>query len=257
MFELVLLLLLLLLGLIYLLFELFQSVEETGERAVSNKIASLIGKNNEYQSFDGLILKTPDGTTQIDHLIVSPYGIFVIETKNLKGWIFGDANQKKWTQSLPRRYNLYSLFNKYTFQFQNPLHQNYKHIKAVQKFLGVDMKFIFSVVVFTGDSEFKTDVPDNVMELRDFPAYLKSFSQPILSRESVEKFSQRFKNYMENSPIDESAHMRNIQQNRINPICPKCGKQMILRTARKGPAAGSDFWGCPNFPSCKVIKNVV
>lgn len=100
-------------------------------------------------------------------------------------------------------------------------------------------------------------VPDNVMELRDFPAYLKSFTQPILNRESVEKFSQRLKNYMENAPIDESAHMRNIQQNRINPVCPKCGKRMILRTARKGPAAGSEFWGCLNFPSCKVIKNVV
>lgn len=248
--------LLFIIGIIFLLSGLFRPAGEVGERKVSKKITSLIGKTSEYQSFDSLILKTPDGTTQIDHLIVSPYGIFVIETKNLKGWIFGDANQKKWTQSLPRRYTLYSLFNKYTFQFQNPLHQNYKHIKAVQKFLDVDMRFIFSVVVFTGDSEFKTDMPDNVMELRDFPTYLKSFSQPILSQESVAKFSQKLKNHMENALVDDSVHMRNIEENRINPVCPKCGKRMVLRTARKGSRMGSQFWGCPNFPSCKVIKNV-
>ena len=57
------------------------------------------------------------GTTQIDHIIVSKYGIFVVETKNMKGWIFGGANQKQWTQQI----------FKHKSKFQNPLHQNYKH----------------------------------------------------------------------------------------------------------------------------------
>lgn len=246
--------LLFILGIIWLLFWSLRPKGIMGEAMVSRKVESLIGENSEYQSFDGLILKTADGTTQIDHLIVSPYGIFVIETKNLKGWIFGDANQKKWTQSLPRRYNLYSLFNKYTFQFQNPLHQNYKHVKAVQKFFGVDEKFIFSIVVFTGDSEFKTDMPDNVVELRNFPAHLKSYTERVLSSGSVAKFAQKLSDYVEHAPINEAEHVRNIKQNSIQPICPRCGKSMILRVASKGSRVGLQFWGCPNFPSCKVIK---
>ena len=42
-----------------------------------------------YQRFHDVIINSPDGTTQLDHVIISPYGIFVIETKNMSGWIFG------------------------------------------------------------------------------------------------------------------------------------------------------------------------
>jgi len=246
--------LLLLLGFIYLLYGLSRPAGEVGERKVSKKITSLIGKNSEYQSLDGLILKTPDGTTQIDHLIVSPYGIFVIETKNLKGWIFGDEKKKQWTQSLHTR--TFGFSDSIKYQFQNPLHQNYKHVKAVQRFLDIDSKFIFNVVVFTGDSEFKTDMPDNVMELHNFSAHLKSYTDRVFSSESVVKFAQKLNNYAENVSIDKFEHIRNIEQNLIKPICPRCGKPMILRTARKGSRVGSQFWGCPNFPACKATKNV-
>lgn len=49
--------------------------------------------------------------------------------------------------------------------------------------------------------------------------------------------------------------VRNIKQNLSQPVCPKCGKLMVLRTARKGPKVGNQFWGCSNFPYCRVIKN--
>ncbi len=53
-----------------------------------------------YTLFKNVTLPTDDGTTQIDHIIVSKYGIFVVETKNMQGWIFGSAQQKSWTQKL-------------------------------------------------------------------------------------------------------------------------------------------------------------
>lgn len=85
---------------------------------------------NIYKKFHNIIIKTADGTTQIDHVLLSVYGIFVIETKNYKGWIYGGATQKQWTQVL---------FGKKS-QFQNPLHQNYKHTKALSEYLRVDHK---------------------------------------------------------------------------------------------------------------------
>lgn len=54
--------------------------------------------------------------------VVSPYGVFVIETRNMDGWIFGSEKQPVWTQKFPRK----------SFRFQNPLRQNYKHVKAIE-----------------------------------------------------------------------------------------------------------------------------
>jgi restriction system protein len=81
-------------------------------------------------------LPTEDGTTQIDHVIVSRYGVFVIETKNLKGWIFGSPQQKTWTQKIYR----------HTTKFQNPLHQDYKHTQTLQAALELDPEKIFPVI---------------------------------------------------------------------------------------------------------------
>lgn len=230
-----------------------------GENRVSYKAKSFTRKNIESESFDNVILKTPDGTTQIDHIIISIYGIFVIETKDYKGWIFGDEHQKKWTQSLigPRKFSIFGRrHSSIKYKFQNPLHQNYKHMKAVQNFLNVNMNKIFSIIVFTGDCEFKSKMPDNVIELHELPSYLNSYKEQIISIETVEKLSKKMTNYLLNSEIDEADHIENVINNRDTPICPKCGKEMVLRTAKKGKSAGSQFWGCRNFPSCKITKNL-
>ena len=82
-----------------------------------------------YFDINNITIPTSNGTTQIDHVIVSRYGIFVVETKNMDGWIFGSESQAEWTQSLPGGRK---------FKFQNPLRQNYRHTKALSEFLGVD-----------------------------------------------------------------------------------------------------------------------
>ncbi len=53
-----------------------------------------------YRRLHNVTLNTPDGTTQIDHVFLSPYGIFVLETKNMTGWIFGSEKQAQWTPKL-------------------------------------------------------------------------------------------------------------------------------------------------------------
>jgi hypothetical protein len=81
-----------------------------------------------YHVFNNVILPNfGGGTTQIDHIIVSVYGIFVVETKNMNGWIYGSEKDSKWTQVF---------FNK-KYSFQNPLRQNYKHIKTISEILKI------------------------------------------------------------------------------------------------------------------------
>lgn len=128
-----------------------------------------------YHLIRNVTLPAGNGTTQLDHIIVSIYGIFVIETKNMKGWIFGDKNQSKWTQQI---YN-------YKNRFQNPLRQNYKHTKTLEKLLGITEKKLHSVIVFTGDNKFKTKMPPEVTRGKEFVNYIKSKNTPLLSDEEV------------------------------------------------------------------------
>ncbi len=125
-----------------------------GEFLVNRLLSKL--PESDYTLIKDVTLPTNDGTTQVDHIVVSRYGIFVVETKNMKGWIFGSARQKQWTQKIYR----------HSSKFQNPLHQNYKHIKALETLLGCNEEHLHSVIVFIGDSTFKTEMPPNVTYAR-------------------------------------------------------------------------------------------
>lgn len=130
---------------------------------------------DRYTILHNITLPTEDGTTQIDHIVVSRYGIFVVETKNLKGWIFGGERQDTWTQKI----------FKVSHKFQNPLRQNYKHTQTLGSLLGFDSAVIHSVVVFIGDSTFKTPMPPNVTYARGCTDYIKSKKITVLSQEQV------------------------------------------------------------------------
>ena len=127
-----------------------------GESSVKIKLNSL--DKEKYRIINNLVLENKQGntkTTQIDHLVVSRYGIFSVETKNYKGWIYGSEHAKKWTQ------NIYG--NK--TNFMNPILQNYAHIKAVESIIKdsyPDMRY-FSIVAFSPEAEIKFKVKNSVV----------------------------------------------------------------------------------------------
>jgi hypothetical protein len=129
-----------------------------------------------YRQFHDLYLPRPDrkGTTQLDHVVVSPFGVFVIETKNYKGWIFGSEKQQQWTQQIYRTKH----------RFQNPLHQNHLHVKALMQFLGFPANHFHSLVFFIGGAEFKSAMPGNVLN-RDLLAWINKHTAPILDHNAT------------------------------------------------------------------------
>lgn len=137
--------------------------------------ASLYLDKSIYHGIHNVTLDVEDGTTQIDHIFVSRFGVFVVETKNYKGWIFGGEHQSTWTQKIYKK----------TFKFQNPLRQNYKHLKALEAILEVPTEIMKPVIVFMGDSTFKTEMPSNVTHARGYTRYILSLTQPILSDAEV------------------------------------------------------------------------
>lgn len=204
-----------------------------------------------YHRIHNVTLPTPDGTTQIDHIFVSQYGIFVVETKNMKGWIFGGEHQSQWTQTIYKR----------SFKFQNPLLQNYKHVKALEAALDLPAETIHSVVVFVGDSTFKSPMPANVTKSGGYITHIKSFSEPVLSESQVQAaLSQIQAGRLEPTRKTHQQHVRQLKT-RSDPSaeqrrCPKCGSPMVVRTAKKGANAGKQFWACSAYPKCKVMQKV-
>jgi restriction system protein len=200
-----------------------------------------------YRSINNVTIPTANGTTQIDHVIVSKYGIFVVETKNIKGWIYGDEKQAQWTQVL---------FGK-KYRFQNPLRQNYRHTKALAEFLGIEHSKIHSVVMFWSECEFKTPMPPNVLD-RGYSAHIKSKTQVVFTDDEVDQICEAIRSGMlPKGWSTKREHLNSLKQRfSSETICPKCGADLVLRTARKGPNAGKQFYGCSQYPYCRFTREL-
>jgi len=131
-----------------------------------------------YHRLNGITLpRANGGSTQIDHIIVSVYGIFVIETKNYKGWIYGSENKRQWTQVFQ---------NGSKFKFQNPLRQNYLHIKTLADLLGLELSYFHSMIAFIGECELKTrdELPEHVLT-SGMVSYVKKKQDKLLTEDEV------------------------------------------------------------------------
>lgn len=221
---------------------------------VGETLVRLAGKlrlpASTYYAIHNVTLPTSDGTTQIDHIYVSRFGVFVVETKNMKGWIFGTERDAHWTQNI---------FGK-TFKFQNPLRQNYKHVKALEEALSLPPEAFHSVVVFSGRCTLKSSVPANVRQGLGYIRYIKSFQQPLLSEEQVSTVvAQITSGRLSPTFATSRRHVQNLKSRStsdVERLCQKCGNRMILRIAKQGPNAGGKFWGCSAYPRCKSVQSV-
>ena len=150
--------------------------QNSGEARISQAIQASFCPP-DFHLLNHITLKHKDGTTQIDHILVSRFGIFVIETKQYSGWIFGGAKQARWTQVIFGR----------KFKFQNPIYQNMGHIQAVQNLLDfLPSDAIKSMVVFVGNAEFKTARPQGVYSISELIQHLQTQSQEVLSINRVQ-----------------------------------------------------------------------
>ena len=150
--------------------------QNQGEALVSRFVLNNFAPPN-YHLMNHVTLRMKDGTTQVDHILISIFGVFVIETKNYKGWIFGDAKQKNWTQVL----------FKLKYRFQNPIHQNMRHVRAVQYVLScLPPDAIKSVVVFTGEAEFRTEIPPGVFYISGLVDYLRGEVDEVMSPDQLQ-----------------------------------------------------------------------
>ncbi|MFL1906789.1 nuclease-related domain-containing protein [Plesiomonas shigelloides] len=176
------------------------------ERKTAEIIASQINPTNEVL-INNVTLRLLDGrTTQIDHILISRYGVYAIETKDYSGWIFGNDKAETWTQVIYKRKST----------FQNPLRQNYYHTKALEELFDFLPKgAIKSIVIFTDKSEFKTEMPDNVINSQDIPKFLSSRNEELISLNRIQFCLGRLTFYRLPESYDtDRMHVHNLR-NRI------------------------------------------
>ena len=173
------------------------------------------------------------------------------QAKNMDGWIFGDEKSAQWTQSLYGK----------KYRFQNPLHQNYRHTKALQEFLGIDESKLISLVMFWGECEFKTPMPDNVRST-GYTSFIKKHTAVLLTDDEVTQFVSAIQTGKMPKGIVKSfetraAHLASLKDRHDSTsTCPKCANALVLRTVKSGPKVGSQFYGCSAFPKCRYTRAI-
>jgi len=153
---------------------------DIGEYEVA-RIANRFLPEHSYKPFHNLFLAGGRGITQVDHIFVSRFGVFVVETKNMTGWIFGNERDRQWTQKIFQ----------HTYRFQNPLRQNFGHVRAVAGIARIPIRSVHSIIAFIGDATLMTPMPPSVTTGADFVHYIESFSHPVFSESQVDTICER------------------------------------------------------------------
>ena len=279
-------------------------VGKRGEKLTEKelRLVSLFGRKGKTLR-NVYIPKENGETSEIDVMYLTQKGIFVFESKNYSGWIFGDEDRQNWTVSLP---------NKQKIQFYNPIKQNKTHIKWLQAYVGDEVP-LFSVIVFSERCELKkiTVRSDDVKVIQRDETYatvrkIWDASPDKLPDGKIADLYEALKKLTNVDDAIKAAHIQNIQRKyrggeqtdrtkpendpaippeattetagkaneeetkessipastqetalmQIVPLCPRCGKPLILRTAKKGNNAGKQFYGCSGFPGCRYIMDL-
>ncbi|MDN7241646.1 NERD domain-containing protein [Planococcus sp. N028] len=215
---------------------------ELGVRLALRKLSK-----EDFQTLHNITLSDGNKTSQIDHVVIGRTGIFVIETKNYQGWIFGSEHSAKWTQTIYKSKK----------RFQNPIHQNYGHIKMLQQFFPGYQHPMVSIVNFSSNSTLKNiDIKSSnvhVLQTSGLVRAILSYKEPLLTRQAVAAFADHLgKSNITDSKVKKQ-HVQTIKETQqktksriAENICPKCSQPLVTRNGKHGT-----FKGCSSYPKCR------
>lgn len=228
------------LDILFIAFIAYWKRPSTRGKRGENKVSSAIGNTieNEQYVINNLILVNDGKSVQIDHIVINPRGIFVIETKNYSGEIYGSESQREWSQVLA--------YGKVKNKLYNPLKQNATHVYNVKKIVG--KLPVYSLVVFVQNNTHHIDA-NGVISLSALRTTLQLGDTILGVHEMQTAYNLLLSNKADISTKEHVQNIREQQRNLECGICPRCGGKLVLRNGQYG-----QFWGCSNYPKCKFIK---
>lgn len=238
----------------------YNSPKQKGKRGEQRVHDILSHLPDEYHVFDDVVLKTEKGTTQIDHVVVSKYGVFTIETKNYRGEIYGDDNRQEWTQLIITEVTYAKKWWKtYTYvtknHFYNPVKQSIGHALRIKEILSAFPHVkIVPIVVFAGDavlsnveSRYHVVYEENLLDV------ISDYRTIYLSDDDVQVLLGILERNNVREMVNDRQHVKNLRiaAREVNAtinsgICPKCGGRLVERNGKYGT-----FYGCSNYPKCR------
>lgn len=164
-----------------------------GEQAVSTKLSDLSLMHPGYTVFNNVLLPGRDDTlTQIDHLVLSKFGIFIIETKHYSGKVTCEPYEENWTVRYPSGHD---------FSLYNPLRQNFGHKVAVMNFVAPVvnrpgfMQALFDYVCFSGTADLvDADDIDRLVTLDTLISKIRASSKVLISAKTLRAITRKFTN---------------------------------------------------------------
>lgn len=217
-----------------------------GERQVALRLKRL--PEDRYRVINNLLVVSGQYTSQIDHVVVSVYGVFVIETKSYKGWIYGGEDSEYWTQ------NIYG--NKY--KLRNPIHQNYGHIKALKCVLNdyPPLPYV-SIVAFSRQARIGVSSSTPVVYWDQILSVISQFGNRVLTEVQVNEVANALLRSNKDSKETRKEHVTSVKtkvakrkQMIADRVCPRCGGTLLIRQGKYG-----SFYGCSNYPKCRYTYN--
>ena len=210
-----------------------ENIGKIGESEVARELSKL-GKGYIILN-DLYIPKDNGGTSQIDHLVISEHGIFVIETKNHGGTVIGNEEDLYW-----EHINSYGKSNK----MYSAIRQNEGHIDTLSKFLELNKEIFSSLIVFNGNVDISAIRSDKVIKTdRLVSTILQHRNKKVFD---IAKVVIDINN-IHTTKGDKRKHIKDVKK-QINSNygeCPQCGNKLVLRTSKYGK-----FIGCSNYPKC-------
>ena len=194
---------------------------------------------DKYTVINDILIKIDNNTHQIDHIIVSKYGIFSIETKQYNGFITGNKYDKNWVRHVGKK----------KYYYTNPIRQNYGHVKALSKLLNIDETKIYNIVCISSNGKLIIEHDGELVRLNNLIDKIKSYDKEVINN-----ISDIVNNIDNNNITDNNSkkeHIKNIENVIDKDLnkCPKCGGVLIRRNGKYG-----DFIGCSNYPKCKYTR---
>ncbi len=219
---------------------------QQGEKEVQRILKKL--PETEYIVLNDVLLPAGKGMTQIDHVVVSLYGIFVIEAKNYKGKIYGTHDGEKWSQYVDGE----------EYNFRNPIKQNTAHVMAIEELTHLSDRYIVPLVVFTGSATLKVLDCDEVIYDGMLYETICQYQTALFTPKQMEYYARIIDEIIEENRETKSAHINEVREKIIRwdqeveaGRCPRCDGVLILRKGKYG-----EFYGCSNYPKCKYTKKI-
>lgn len=215
-----------------------------------------------YKVYNDLLLEYKGYTFQIDHLVVSRMGIFIIETKNYNAILKGSEFQTNWTH----------ITYKSKHQVYNPILQNHKHIESCCQLLNLDKSKFINLIALVGEAKLDF-VPQTCTFVNQYDILdtIKSYREPLIQLEEIKPIFKTLEQAKREGSTAREEHINKIKQtygtkesksinikdkakdkdtNKGKRICPRCGSEVVKRKGKYGT-----FWGCSRFPKCRYTDS--